>query len=450
MSAPDGAVDPVLTAYFNSASFRRLAPDSQQSYTDDYRTFFNFLWQRGRPWGLATVDDLEDYEDWRRRAPANPRPIGGSKWAREVAALKRLYQWAVQQRVMDASPVRTVMVRGRHGHPFEVTEATAHDVRSSNVKWLTPRMARLWRDVGLLGLTRDGLIDPSFRGRCGDRNAAFADLLFDSGLRRTEAASLLSLEMPASAEGSRYVWARVARSVAKYGSGRPFPVSSPTLARMRAYETTARTDAVDAARVRGRYDALPDKLVVANVSRTTRAVTLEWNDESGRAYQVPLDRVGVSERMRLFKRTEEGLEPLWFWLGEGGMPMQNRSWEGVFLQATTRCADAIGTGAPYCTPHMARHSFALTMLVALQHAMDTRFALDASQRRDYELLYGSPWRMVKDLLGHKSEETTRNVYLAPVRDVQIRTLLEGDLKQGTDFLQALAAASGRVQDVPSA
>lgn len=138
---------------------------------------------------------------------------------------------------------------------------------------------------------------------------------------------------------------------------------------------------------------------------------------------------------------------MWLWLSEDGLPFQSHSWERVFAAANDRCARVLGDGAPYCTPHMARHSFALTMLIAMRHALDTRFELDPQQRRDYELLYGNPYRMVKDLLGHKSEETTREVYLDPVRDVHIQSLLEGNLGEGAEFLQALAAASGRVQDV---
>lgn len=451
MTSPAGDVDAVLSAYFNSARFRYLADASKQSYTDDYRTFFNFLWSRGeRRWLDATVRDVEDYEDWRRRAPENPRPVSGAKWVREIAALKRMYEWALVENLLETTPIRTVLVRGRDGGQVVATEIRATDVRTTNVKWLTPRMWSLWRDVGLLGLTREGAFDESFRGRNADRNAAFADLLFDSGLRRTEGASMLTLEVPASDGTSRYLWSRVATAVAKYRSGRPFPVSAATVARMRAYEQTGRADAVVAAREAGRYDALTDKWVVTRVRSTARATTLEWVEErTGQLREMALDRLRVSERARLFRETSEGLEPLWFWLAEDGLPFQPHSWEDVFSSATKRCARVLGDGAPYCTPHMARHSFALVMLIAMHHALDTRFALKEEQRRDYELLYGNPWRMVKDLLGHKSEETTRNVYLAPVRDIQIRTLLEGDLEQGVVFLQALAAASGRVQDVPS-
>jgi len=60
----------------------------------------------------------------------------------------------------------------------------AQEVRSSNVKWLTPRPYRMRRDVGLRGYAADLRRDPSWRGRHDGRNAAYSDLLLGSGLRR--------------------------------------------------------------------------------------------------------------------------------------------------------------------------------------------------------------------------------------------------------------------------
>ncbi|WP_410663477.1 hypothetical protein [Amycolatopsis sp. lyj-84] len=54
--------------------------------------FFSFLWQRGKNWDAATADDLLDFEDWRRRSPRNVARIGGAKWNRELAALRRVVQ----------------------------------------------------------------------------------------------------------------------------------------------------------------------------------------------------------------------------------------------------------------------------------------------------------------------------------------------------------------------
>jgi integrase len=179
-----------------------------------------------------------------------------------------------------------------------------------------------------------------------------------------------------------------------------------------------------------------------------RSAVVKWLDEwSGLRSEQRLDRLDPAMRMRLFRRGPEGLEPLWLWVSEAGLPFESHSWNGVFAAATRRCRAVLGAGAPFCTPHMARHSFALYMLIALHHVMDRRFGLSPDQRRDFAILYGDPWRLVKELLGHRSEATTRNIYLAPVAHVHIRSLLEGDMDERAEFLQEVAVASGLVQDV---
>jgi site-specific recombinase XerD len=447
MTRPDGAVDPVLTMYFNSAAFRGLAAATQESYLVDYRVFFNFLAARGRGWDRVVSADLDDYEDWRRRAPSNPRPVGGAKFARELAALNRLYCWAVAVGRMDANPVMTVSRIGRDGEVVTVLAATPHDTVTSDVRWLSPRAWRRWRDVGLLGLDTDGVPDRSFRGRSGDRNAAYAGLLFDSGLRRSEAGSLLTLEVPDMVTGHRYQQGRVATAAAKNGSGRPFYLMTSTVRMIRAYQATSRAEAVSRAQREGRYERWPGKLIVEQMP-VGRSAVVKWLDEwSGLRSEQRLDRLDPAMRMRLFRRGPEGLEPLWLWVSEAGLPFESHSWNGVFAAATRRCRAVLGAGAPFCTPHMARHSFALYMLIALHHVMDRRFGLSPDQRRDFAILYGDPWRLVKELLGHRSEATTRNIYLAPVAHVHIRSLLEGDMDERAEFLQEVAVASGLVQDV---
>lgn len=104
---------------------------------------------------------------------------------------------------------------------------------------------------------------------------------------------------------------------------------------------------------------------------------------------------------------------------------------------------------------MARHSFALCMLVVLNHVMDRRMGLSPQERRDFRLLYGDPWRMVQDLLGHAQLETTRTIYLAPVADLQLRSLLadvtpvEGPVSEEelTVLFTRLARESAGIQDL---
>ncbi|MGW1620117.1 hypothetical protein [Streptomyces sp. NPDC002172] len=55
---------------------------------------------------------------------------------------------------------------------------------------------------------------------------------------------------------------------------------------------------------------------------------------------------------------------------------------------------------------------------------------------------------MKDLLGHRSEETTREIYLEPVRGLQIETLLEDvDNPGSSEVLARLAERTGLVLDV---
>jgi integrase len=91
---------------------------------------------------------------------------------------------------------------------------------------------------------------------------------------------------------------------------------------------------------------------------------------------------------------------------------------------------------------MLRHSFALHMLVALHHALDRRFGLTPGERRHLRQVYGDPWVLVRDLLGHSSEQTTRLVYLEPLNGLQVTSLLDHD--EDLDTLLARVAASSRL------
>lgn len=54
---------------------------------------------------------------------------------------------------------------------------------------------------------------------------------------------------------------------------------------------------------------------------------------------------------------------------------------------------------------------ALRTLIALHNALDRRLGLTPAERPHYEEVYGQVWLMVKDMLGHRSEQVTRDVYL---------------------------------------
>ncbi|MFF8934753.1 hypothetical protein ACF08O_08510 [Streptomyces paradoxus] len=136
----------------------------------------------------------------------------------------------------------------------------------------------------------------------------------------------------------------------------------------------------------------------------------------------------------MFIEGDEGLEPAMLWLTETGMPMAYRSWTKVFERASERCERA-GLKM-YATPKMLRHSMAL------------RLGLTPAQRRDYEDAYGTVWTMVKDLLGHRSEVTTREIYLEPARGLQIESLLnDDDNPSNSELFADLARRTGLILDV---
>ncbi|MGX1513815.1 site-specific recombinase XerD [Streptomyces collinus] len=447
---PDYRVDPRLTLYTTRSAFAHLARETRRNYAGDSCLFFNFLWQRDKNWCDAEAEDLLDFEDWRRWSPRNPKRISGAKWNRELAALTRLYKWAAAKKYVAVNPVLEREVLGRHGEMVSVPAQRAKDARSSNVKWLTPRAYRMWRDVGLRGYTADGRRDPSFRGRNDDRNAAYSDLLFSSGMRLSEGGSLLTFEVPALEESmKRYFDGRLGKAATKSRRERTFYVAVEDLRSVIAYERTTRRAAIRRAQAKGRYEAMDDIWIVEKRSGWEES-TLHFRDEKGRLVERHLTSLDVEERQRLFIEGEGSLEPLWLWLSEDGSPFQPHSWEAVYRAASQRCRTVLKgkvAKVPYFTPHMARHSFALKMLAALMHILDKRFGLTPEERRDFRLLYGDAWRMVKDLLDHASEETTRKIYLAPVSDLQIRSLLLDEADPGTnEFLARIAKLSERVLD----
>lgn len=201
---PEYRLDPLLARFLNRSRFAWLAEGTRQAYAKDYRLFFSFLWQRGRYWQEADPDDLLDWGAWRRRGQQPGQGIGGGKWQRDLAALRLVYEWAEKEQHIVRSPVLVHQVRLRGGGTATVADEVPRDVRSADVKWVTPRIYRLWRDTGLLGYDADSQPDPSWRGRNDGRNAAFADLLFSCGCGRAAACSpLRCLTWPAGTGTAR-------------------------------------------------------------------------------------------------------------------------------------------------------------------------------------------------------------------------------------------------------
>ncbi|MFD9670475.1 site-specific integrase [Streptomyces sp. NPDC059981] len=436
---PAGRSDGRLSAVFRHHEFARKKEGTKETYAPTYRLFFSFLWQRGLDWDQVTVSDLEDWEDWRLRGQENKGRIVGATWARELAALRLFYDIAVKLRFLAASPVLTRSAVTPDG-VVEVAELAPSDVRSSNVKWLSPRGFRLWRDVGLGGMLPGGLESSSWPGRNDGRDVAFADYVYSSGLRRRETGTLLLSELP-GVTGRAYYPGWVGKAVAKR-AGRFYYVGHHAVQGVDLYRLSAREAAVARARRRGLYEKLAGRLLLREMRQDRTAV---WTGPGGRTFCARVDVLTARERMLMFVEGEGGLEPAMLWLTESGMPMAYKSWTKVFERGSERCARA-GLKV-FATPHMLRHSMALRVLLSLMRALDRRLGLAPQERKRYEEVYGTVWAMVKDLLGHRSVVTTQEIYLEPVRGLQVETLLNDmDDPVSAELFAELARRTGLVLD----
>jgi site-specific recombinase XerD len=438
MLSPDYRIDELLGLYFSSRPFSGYKRETRRNYITDLCLFFNFLWRRGKIWVQATGTDVTDFQYWRQEAEANPCRVGGSKWDRELAALMSLYVWAAKpvNGFVLVNPIETRQVMGRHGELRTVSALASTNAKASNVHWLTPRAFRRWVEVGLRGYTRAGLRGRKV-SRLEDRNVAYAHLLYSSGMRRLEGASLLTFEVPTlQLEGGRYYVGRLGAATTRSKKPRTFYVSSGVVGEIEGYVESSRAEVIRKAQAAGRYERLAQMRLVTQVTGGPRRV-VHWCDQDGVIGETELNLATDLDRMTFYTEGPRGPEPLWLWLNEYGLPFQPHSWENVFRAANKRCQEVLApkkqrpagvipgvVEAPYLTPHGCRHSFALYMLVILHYLLDERFGLTPEERRDFRLLYGDAWRMVQDLLGHATRETTVDIYLAPVADLQLRHLLE--------------------------
>lgn len=438
---PDGRPDVEVLEFFRSAAFQSLAAGSQESYAPDIQLFLSFLSVQGVDWRTATFEHLADYEFWRRRDQQNPDRVGAATFSRDLAAIKKFYGWQQWRGNVAVSPV----VRHKAGSngDSDSTRLKPGAVRSVQLKWLTPRAYRRWRDVGLGGYRLDGRRDTNWRGRNDGRNLAFVEALWSSGLRLREAGTLVLGEIPSVDSQVRYAKARVGQAVAK-GRGRDFWISAAALKHIDNYVISTRAAAVRRARSEGRYDALADIKLVDTVDHHRR---VHFTKRDGSKGTVPLDSLDSKDRLDLYVTTERGLEPWMVWLSEAGLPLPYRTWEAIFSTANDRCR-TLGVDI-HCHPHMLRHSFALRMLVTLIYAHERKMGITPAERREYRHIFGDPWVLVQTLLGHVNVETTRDCYLEPVSGLQVDLFLNDDAAEDAsiaDFITHIAAAAPGIID----
>jgi integrase len=467
--SPAGYPDPRINLFFRTGSMASAASSTWRRYAYALVVWLEFLRVFGRGWDEATVVDVEAFKDWRLTDLRNEGRVMPTSFDTDRAALNTFYAWAAG-RYGTFNPVPTVRGRrallrspGRDAGDWwgRGSRDPLRPAGSSRrqVKWMLQPAFEQWRDIGLRGYSFDGLRRPGWRGFNEDRDVAFVDGLYGTGLRLREWASVLDVELP-SPGSERYPRAWLAAACVKGGrGGRLYRIPRRALAAVGAYLDPlegSRSEVVRRAQRAGRYDRLSEVRVVTGYNARSRVLSV-----LGPSGSVPIsvDVVGPDERRLLFRRTAQGLEPLALWLAANGLPKKVHGWEDTFADANRRVArvwagtagggrDAEAECPLWARPHMARHSFALKWFSILSVVWDRRLdGFTDEEMKDLREQFGDIWYQLATLLGHADPATTRDYYLEPFTGLQVdylMALLDEDEQVGIDALvRAVAVGGGR-------
>ncbi|WP_406238424.1 site-specific integrase [Nocardia sp. NBC_01009] len=404
---PRGFPDVRMNQFLASAKFGVLADNTRRDYVRSLALWLNFLEARGCPWWQADEEHAEDFEFWRLTDPANVATVRTSTFAKDVAACKKFYKWA-SGRYTDVVDVFA-------GVEFPTAK------REASVKWLDPAAWTRWRDVGLRGRDLSGRRDRSWRGRNEQRDAAFADGLYGTALRLSEWASVVLPELPQLEARRGFYTCELADKCAKGGYGHSYWIPRRSLSAVWAYVEGARARAVRQAQSTGAYERLPG-LMVVDTGRRRGSVVMPDAEASGWVVR-DWSMIRPSVRRRMFRETPAGLEPLWLWLNEDGLPRDPHGWHHTFDAADQRIA-SLGLTNFHVTPHMARHSAALRWFSVGKLIYAKQIGhLDEEETRDFREQFGDTWDLVQTVLGHQRVETTKSVYLEPFQNLSVEVLL---------------------------
>lgn len=417
-----GMPDRRLNDWFSSVEMLHLDALTWKKYATSLRVWLNFLEAMGVGWDEAVPESVESFKTWRIQDPDNPRRVQPGTVNTDLIVLKLFYGWAARTHGV-VSPVSMRRVYARGTGPVEKIAAAPAAVRDSDVKWFDPDGYGRYRDLGLLGLTAEGLDEPSWRGRNPQRDAAFTDGLYRTGLRLTEWASVLDIELPVDDPARLYRTCRLADAVAKGGVGRKFWMPRAALTEVLSYVEGERAAAIGRARAAGRYEGLGRSDEVHVLLRVMGRRRVELRRPGGARETMSLDNLTLLERRRLFRVTGEGLEPVAVWLNEDGMPRAPHGWHHTFETANRRLA-RMGLVGFAGAAHMLRHSFALRWFAVGRMIYGQRLAhLTDEETKDFREQFGSTWNLVQTLLGHRNPQTTMNIYLEPFRSLDVELLL---------------------------
>lgn len=406
---PDYRPDLRVNAFFASPRMRVRSPLTRKKYAESLAIWLNFLESVGSSWDEATLEDAEGFKEWRMTDQRNPERVTGSTFAANLAALRTFYRWAAAAHGVT-DPVSAV-------DDWDLVPTSRY---RQKVKWLDPGGYLRWRNIGLGGMGLNGRLDPSWRGRNDQRDCAFADGLYGSGLRLAEWSSVLLHELLDVSPGQGYATCVLASACAKGGYGRKFWLPRNALTAALDYVEGARARAVRQAQAAGRYERLEARQLVSVLGGGSN---LELRSADAVLKTPKVDSLDPAARLNLYRRGPMGLEPVALWLNENGLPRPAHSWQHTFTQANARISE-LGLPNFSATAHMLRHSCALRWYSIGKLLYQRRIGhLSEDETKDFRQQFGDTWNLVATYLGHRNPETTKMYYLEPFRSLDVELLI---------------------------
>ena len=456
---PRGEIDVLLNRYLRGRKFKRLASTSQERYLSSLRLWLNFLEGHATTWDRAEYETLAAFKEWRITDNRNQSRVGQGTWSTDKAALTHFYRHVgidpTHRRSLGIDDIAHVDdgARADDVESLLLDGLSAGGQNISNVRWLSPAAYVQWRNVGLRGFGMDNLPRAGLGLPFEDRNHAFADGMYGSGCRRTEWASLLTLEVPTPEAERRYQRIMLGRKVVKGEvANRKVLVERQDLLRMQAYiEDGSRRESIERGQRAGAYDGVTGRIDVLDYRPGTREVKVgprTWHS---------LDYYTFEQRQRMYVEGSHGLEPLWVWLGKDGKPLTLKRWNTIFNEASNRMARTMAKARfdaqpLWCTPHMLRHSFAFKWFCFFESTYHLRLQhLTEEERRDYRDQFGDTWFLIATLLRHADPNITRRYYLTPFQDIHVDAMLSLiDVEERDALTRRLAAVAEQDPRVRSA
>lgn len=382
---------------------------SLRAYAHDIFVWMRFLEERrgGKQLWRADYNDVIAFHHARRLSDA-PFQISVPSWNRAIAALDKLYRWALEEGLIASSPFRYDL-SFRHGQGREAPKvvegnrARERAARPHDMQFVDLGRYLVFRDIGLKGRLPDGSEDPAWRGRNGERNAVFAELLVTTGMRLGEAGSLIIDELPRLTSDSPRILPFDLPGVITKGE-RPRRIRLPRRV-LKLIEDYSDIERQIALAKTPPHPAVP--LVLSPDGRN--AV-----DGSGR--RIALTRLRPQDRQRLLRSPDGRAEHVSLWLTERGQPVSSGTWEVAFRRASQRCR-AFGLDITV-TPHMLRHTFAINMLsMLIREQVGAIFNPTDAHGAAYRQMLGDPLRHLQHLLGH-ANITSTYIYLDSLAEAQ--------------------------------